>query len=104
MNITDMQKTADDACALLKALAHPHRLILICQLVDGEKSVGELADLLALRDSTVSQHLSVLRKDGLVASRRDGQTIWYSIRNRTALEVVELLYQNFCSRNKKVKS
>ena len=74
-----MQAAADQASDLLKALANRHRLLIVCQLIDGERSVGELAEFLGLRDSTVSQHLALLRKDGLVTSRRDGQTIWYSI-------------------------
>ena len=77
-----MLAAADEASGLLKALANPHRLIIICQLIERERSVGELADFLKLRDSTVSQHLALLRKDGLVTPRRDGQTIWYSIAQR----------------------
>ena len=79
MDLTRMTAAADDASALLKAMANRHRLIIICQLVEQGRSVGELAELLNIRDSTVSQHLALLRKDGLVAARRDGQTIWYSI-------------------------
>jgi DNA-binding transcriptional ArsR family regulator len=75
----DMLAAADQASTLLKALANRHRLIVICQLIENERSVGELAALLKLRSSTVSQHLALLRKDGLVTARRDGQTIWYSI-------------------------
>ena len=71
-----MERAADQASDLLKALSNRHRLLIICQLIDGERSVGELAEFLNLRDSTVSQHLALLRKDGLVASRRDAQTIF----------------------------
>ena len=74
-----MLDAADEASTLLKALANRHRLIIVCQLTEQERSVGELAALLKIRDSTVSQHLALLRKDGLVVARRDGQTIWYSI-------------------------
>lgn len=66
---------------MLKALANRHRLIIVCQLIEKMRSVGEPAALLEIRDSTVSQHLALLRKDGLVAAQRDGQTIWYSIRS-----------------------
>jgi DNA-binding transcriptional ArsR family regulator len=72
-----MTAAADDAIALLKAMANRHRLIIICQLVEQSRSVGELAELLNIRVSTASQHLALLRKDGLVTSRGDGQTIWY---------------------------
>ena len=64
---------------MLKALANRHRLMILCQLIDGERSVGDLAAVPGLRDSTVSQHLALLRKDGLVSTRREGQTIWYAL-------------------------
>ena len=79
-----MTSAADEASALLKALANRHRLIIVCQLIERERSVGELAQALGIRDSTVSQHLALLRKDGLVSARRDGQTIWYSIADTSA--------------------
>ena len=78
---------------MLKALANRHRLIIVCQLTEQERSVGELAALLKIRDSTVSQHLALLRKDGLVTARRDGQTIWYSIDSPQARELVRTLYR-----------
>jgi DNA-binding transcriptional ArsR family regulator len=81
---------------MLKALAHPHRLMIICQLIERERAVGELADLLRLRDSTVSQHLALLRKDGLVKPRREGQTIWYSIASAPARELLATLYRVYC--------
>lgn len=93
---TDMQAAAAEASELLKALANPHRLMIICQLIERERSVGELADLLDLRDSTVSQHLALLRRDGLVETRREGQTIWYSIASRPARELLGTLYRVYC--------
>ena len=96
MNIDDMQSAADDATGLLKALSNRHRLMIVCQLVERERSVGELAVALGIRDSTVSQHLALLRKDGLVAPRRDGQTIWYSISSFPARAVLEALYGVYC--------
>jgi DNA-binding transcriptional ArsR family regulator len=92
-----MQVAADKASDLLKALTNRHRLMLICQLIDAEHSVGELAAFLGIRDSTVSQHLALLRKDGLVTARRDGQTIWYQISTGPAREVVKTLYRVYCS-------
>ena len=94
-----MQTAADAASALLKALANRHRLIIVCQLIEKERSVGELAELLVLRDSTVSQHLALLRRDGLVTARRDGQTIWYSIGSAPARELVSTLYRVYCGPN-----
>ncbi|MCZ7660584.1 MAG: metalloregulator ArsR/SmtB family transcription factor [Xanthobacteraceae bacterium] len=96
MNVQDMQAAADQASALLKALANRHRLLIICQLIERERSVGELADLLKIRDSTVSQHLALLRRDGLVSARRDGQTIWYAIGSAPARELVQSLYASYC--------
>jgi len=92
-----MHTSAIAAEELLKAMANRHRLMILCQLIEGERSVGELAELLSLRDSTVSQHLALLRKDGLVATRREGQTIWYSIASEPARLLVETLYQIFCA-------
>jgi ArsR family transcriptional regulator, virulence genes transcriptional regulator len=97
ISVEAMQVAADQASDLLKALANRHRLMIICQLIDAERSVGELAAFLGIRDSTVSQHLALLRKDGLVASRRDGQTIWYQISSGPAREVVKTLYRVYCS-------
>jgi len=91
-----MFSAADEASELLKALANRHRLIIVCQLIEKERSVGELAELLRLRNSTVSQHLALLRKDGLVNARRDGQTIWYSIGSAPARELIGTLYRCYC--------
>lgn len=96
INADQMQAAATEASELLKALAHPHRLMIICQLIDRERAVGELADLLRLRDSTVSQHLALLRKDELVRPRRDGQTIWYSIASAPVRELLATLYRVYC--------
>ena len=97
MNIKQMETAADGASELLKALANRHRLMIVCQLIDGERAVGELAEVLKLRDSTVSQHLALLRKEGLVGTRRDGQTIYYSIASEPAREVLKTLYQVYCA-------
>ncbi|KAB2866465.1 MAG: winged helix-turn-helix transcriptional regulator [Bauldia sp.] len=91
-----MTPAAEAASEFLKAIANRNRLLLLCQLIDGEHSVGELADLLELRDSTVSQHLALLRRDGLVTTRRDGQTIYYAIGSAAARSVLETLYRVYC--------
>jgi ArsR family transcriptional regulator, virulence genes transcriptional regulator len=93
---TAMLAAADQASELLKALANRHRLLIVCQLIEKERSVGELAALLKLRDSTVSQHLALLRKDGVVTARRDGQTIWYAIGNPPVRELIGTLYRTYC--------
>ena len=92
-----MERAADQASELLKALSNRHRLLIICQLIDGERSVGELAEVQNHRDSTVSQHLALLRKDGLVSARRDAQTIFYSIESDPARKILKTLYQAFCA-------
>ncbi len=93
---TAMLDAADRASELLKSLGNRHRLLILCQLAGAERSVGELAVFLGLRDSTVSQHLSLLRKDGLVRTRRDAQTIWYAIASEPAARVLETLFEVFC--------
>jgi DNA-binding transcriptional ArsR family regulator len=97
IDVEVMEQAADRASELLKALSNRHRLLIICQLIDGERSVGDLAEFLNLRDSTVSQHLALLRKDGLVSARRDAQTIFYSIASEPAREILKTLYQAFCA-------
>ena len=98
MNVSPeaMLVAAEQASDLLKSLANRHRLLIVCQLIDGERSVGGLAGFLGIRDSTVSQHLALLRKDGVVTTRRDGQTIWYSIASAPARAVLEALYRVYC--------
>lgn len=93
-----MQAAADDASELLKALGNRHRLLILCQLIDGERSVGQLAEFLGIRDSTVSQHLALLRRDRIIAGRRDGQTIWYHIESEPARNVIAALYNSYCAR------
>lgn len=97
VNAEIMQKNADEACDLMKALSNRHRLMILCHLIDGERSVGQLAEFLEIRDSTASQHLALLRRNRLISGRRDGQTIWYSIESETARRVVEVLYETFCT-------
>ena len=97
MQVEEMSRAADRATALLKAIASRNRLLLLCQLTGGEKSVGELAALLGLRDAAVSQQLALLRKDGLVAPRREGQTIFYRLASPEAARLLEALYAIFCA-------
>jgi DNA-binding transcriptional ArsR family regulator len=97
MNVKHMETAAGGASDLLKALANRHRLMIVCQLIDGERAVGDLAQALKLRNSTVSQHLALLRKEGLVGTRRDGQTVFYSLANPAASGIVEILYGEFCT-------
>lgn len=95
--LTLMRSQAASAETMLKALGNRHRLMILCRLNDGEQSVGELAAFLDVRDSTVSQHLALLRKDGVVSTRRDGQTIWYALASEPVRRLVGTLYEIYCS-------
>ncbi|ASV84500.1 helix-turn-helix domain protein [Ochrobactrum quorumnocens] len=86
---------ADEASEFLKAIANNHRLMILCRLHGGEKSVGQLAELIGLRASTVSQHLALLRRDGIIAGRRDGQTIWYRVESDIARQVMAVICTHF---------
>ena len=98
MNIdtVEMRASADRAAEFLKTLGNRHRLLILCRLLEGERSVGDLTEFLGIRDANVSQHLALLRRDGLVRARRDGQTIWYSISSEPARDVLAALYRCFC--------
>lgn len=97
VKIEDMFEAVDRATDLLKSLASRNRLLLLCHLVGGEKSVGDLARLIGARDTAVSQQLALLRKDGLVRTRRDAQTIYYSLASAEAAKVIETLHGVFCA-------
>jgi len=91
-----MQSAADEVCDTLKLLSNRNRLMILCQLTDGEMCVGDLAEQLELNQVTVSQQLGILRNTGMVQSRRDAQTIFYSIDNKDASKLVAFLYRAFC--------
>ena len=91
-----MARHAEEAAALLKALAHPARLLVLCQLVEGESPVGALQPLTGLSLSALSQHLAVLRDLQLVTTRREAQTIHYSIADGPAARVLEVLHAAYC--------
>jgi ArsR family transcriptional regulator len=95
-DITDFKASAAQAARLLRAMSNERRLMVLCQLTEHERSVGELAPLVGLSQSALSQHLGVLREEGLVATRRDGQTIWYRIDDPAAMKVVATLAEIFC--------
>jgi len=96
MNIEEMDKNAEQAIGLLKAMANRNRLLILCHLVAGEKPVGELADLVRLSHAATSQQLALLRKDGLVKGRRAAQTVYYSLASDNAEHVVVALHDAFC--------
>jgi DNA-binding transcriptional ArsR family regulator len=92
----DMTRHAESAASLLKSLAHPARLLVMCRLVEGEASVSELQALGDLSMSALSQHLAVLRDAGLVDTRREAQTIYYTLAQSHALGVMQALHTAYC--------
>ena len=97
IDLQQMAKSAGRASSLMKTLGHKDRLMILCHLADGEKSVGQIADLLEISQSPLSQHLSRMRKEGLVETRREAQKIYYSLKKGEASRIVELLYELFCA-------
>lgn len=91
-----MREAARSACGVLRALSNEDRLLLLCQLSQGERSVGELEDALDIRQPTLSQQLGVLRNEGLVNTRRDGKRIYYSVADPKVLAVLGTLYNLYC--------
>ena len=95
-----MQASADQACRLMKVLTNPDRLLILCQLTQQEKCVSELQDLLGIVQPTLSQQLTVLRKEKLVTTRREGKNIYYRFSSPQALALMEVLYAQFCKKTK----
>jgi len=91
-----MLASVDRASEFLKALSGRSRLMILCHLWEGEKPVGEIVRLTGARDTAVSQQLALLRKDGIVSARREGQTLYYSISHEGAARVLETLHSVFC--------
>lgn len=96
LDLQTMRAAAGQACGLLKVLGNPDRLMLLCQLTQGEYCVGELETLLGIGQPTLSQQLGVLRQEGLVSTRREGKQVYYRIDSPEALAVMQVLYQQFC--------
>ena len=96
LNLDHMRAAAAQACTLLKTLGNADRLLLLCQLTQGEYCVSELAAILGIQQPTLSQQLGVLREEGLVSTRRDGKQIYYSLASKEAAAVMQVLYELFC--------
>ena len=96
MAMEEMAQHAGDAAAFLKKLANPNRLMVLCVLSEGELSVSELNEKVPLSQSALSQHLAALREAGLVSTRRESQTIYYSLQGTHAMQVVAVLQEIFC--------
>ncbi|GAB6053122.1 metalloregulator ArsR/SmtB family transcription factor [Magnetospira thiophila] len=96
MDLEVFQNNVRQASELLKAMSNPHRLLVLCQLASGEKSVGQLESVVGLKQSALSQHLARLRRDRLVQARRSAQNVYYSLEGEEASSVIETLYGLYC--------
>ena len=97
IDLAQMRAAAARACALLKTLGNSDRLLLLCQLTQGEFCVSELESILGIQQPTLSQQLSVLREEALVSTRREGKQIYYSMASKEAAAVMQVLYSLFCA-------
>lgn len=100
LDLQAMRASAARACGMLKVLGNPDRLLLLCQLTQGEYCVSELETLLQIQQPTLSQQLGVLREEGLVSTRREGKQIYYKIESREATAIMQVLYELFCQPGK----
>ena len=96
MNMNALRSRAGVAATLLKGLANRHRLMILCELHNGERSVSALERVVGLSQSALSQHLAKLRRDRLVTTRREAQTIYYSVADPGVTEVISALYRIYC--------
>jgi ArsR family transcriptional regulator, virulence genes transcriptional regulator len=94
--MAELQENAVHVTALLKAIANPARLVILCELIEGERSVGALERAVGLSQSAISQHLAVLRRGDVVASRRNGQTVFYSLASAEVVTLMGTLHDVFC--------
>ncbi len=104
LDLADLQRKASHAAALLKALANRNRLVILCQLADGEKAVGELEAAVRLSQSALSQHLTVLRMKGIVTTRRVAQSILYSLASNEAQAIMRTLHDLFCGKGARARA
>jgi len=100
LSLKDMQQAADQACRLLKVMSNPDRLMILCQLSQGEMRVGELEEALGIVQPTLSQQLTVLRDEALVSTRREGKNIYYQLSSPQALALMQVMYAQFCATDK----
>lgn len=100
INLNDMRNNADKAVTLLRTMAHEDRLILLCQLTGHEMCVSELEQQLDIRQPSLSQQLGVLRREGLVLTRREGKHIYYRVKQGPALELLNALHSLYCGKQK----
>jgi DNA-binding transcriptional ArsR family regulator len=99
MNLKAMRRNAAEAAAMLRSLSHEARLAVLCELATGERSAGTLVASSGLSQSALSQHLAKLRDEGLVKTRREGQTIYYALADKKAARLIGVLHEIYCGRN-----
>lgn len=100
MRYDQIQKSTKRASVLLKAMSNERRLCILCHLADGEHSVGELCEMVGLGQSALSQHLAKLRRDGLVTTRREAQTVYYSVVGGEVSRILDTLHDLYCCEGK----
>jgi len=100
--MAEVREHAAEAAAFLKALANDQRLLVLCALLEGSLSVGDINERVPLSQSSLSQHLGVLREAGLVTTSREAQTIYYTLTPGPALQIMEVLYATFCAPGSRV--
>lgn len=94
--LSKLRRRSEGVAALLKQLSHPQRLLILCCLAEGEKSVGEIEEACGASQSAVSQFLKSMRQEGLIEPRRDGKQVYYKIVDTRVLDLIRSLYQIFC--------
>lgn len=99
IDFNGIRESADNVTSIMKVLANADRLLLLCQLSQGEKSVGELEELVGIKQPTLSQQLTVLRDNQVVTTRRDGKNIFYTITSNPTLAIIQVLSQQLCNLN-----
>lgn len=100
MNMQELTSRSEEVAELLKAMSNSHRLLILCELSNGERSVSALEEIVGLSQSALSQHLARLRESGIVATRRDAQTIYYSLADTRVATLMSTLYTLFCAPSK----
>lgn len=96
--ISKIEDKAIEAASFLKAMASPHRLMILCQLVNGEKCVGDIMQETGIPQTSMSQHLNRLKEEGIIDFRRDHRTLYYRIEDKDALKLMHTMYEIFCSK------
>lgn len=103
-DLSQLTSAATEASDFLRSLANEKRLLTLCQLMDGERSVGSLTEAVGLSQSALSQHLTKLRQENLVTTRREGQMIYYRIADRRVEAFIRLLYEQFCKPDTRIRA